>query len=64
MRTDDILTPLDHLKEHALNLVMANAPDLDILPSVQLTQAIAMELIEAQKDAARRAVKATLEAAS
>jgi hypothetical protein len=56
MRTNEILTPLDHLKETALDLVMANAPDLDIITSVKLTNAIAREILDAQKDAADRVI--------
>jgi hypothetical protein len=62
MKSDDILTPLDKLKETALDLVLANAPNLDNLASVQLTKAIISRLMEAEAGAAKRAISATVEA--
>jgi hypothetical protein len=57
MKTDEILTPLDELKETALDLVMANAPDLDIVTTVKLTTAIALKLIDAESEASERTVQ-------
>ena len=63
MRTDEILTPLKELQSTALQLVMANAPELNILTSAALVKAIVREVMTAEKGAAKRAISAVGEAA-
>jgi len=61
MKSDEILTPPSELQNSALNVVMMYAPQLDIETSVSLAKGIALELMTAEKDAAKRAIDATAE---